>query len=88
MSDATAINERVLRIIAKACERDPGQIQPDATFAQLGLESLDAIEVVFDIESEFNIQVPDNVASQFNSVRDIVDGLNTLLSAQVSEQRA
>ena len=47
---------------------------PQASFtADLGLDSLDAVEVVMAIEEEFNIEIPDADADAIASVQQAVD---------------
>lgn len=47
---------------------------PQASFtADLGLDSLDAVEVVMAIEEEFNIEIPDADADAITSVQQAVD---------------
>jgi NADH dehydrogenase (ubiquinone) 1 alpha/beta subcomplex 1 len=45
------------------------QLSPTATFtSDLGLDSLDAVEVVMAIEEEFGIEIPDAEADEINTV--------------------
>lgn len=85
MSDIKDIELRVVRIIAAACKRDPSTVPLESTFDQLGLESLDALEIAFDIESEFDVAIPDNVAFAFKSVRDVVNALSAQKLAEATK---
>lgn len=50
------------------------QVTPDANFQNdLGLDSLDAVEVVMALEEEFGFEIPDNEADKINSIRQAVD---------------
>ena len=42
--------ETVAKIIADRMDRDVSEITPDSTFAELGIDSLDTVELVMDIE--------------------------------------
>ncbi|KAI1338131.1 acyl carrier protein [Xylariaceae sp. FL0016] len=53
---------------------DPSNIKPTAHFANdLGLDSLDTVEVVMAIEEEFSIEIPDKEADAIHSVNQAVD---------------
>ena len=63
--------EEVLRSFEKV---DPAKVAPSASFTgDLGLDSLDAVEVVMAIEEEFNIEIPDADADAITSVQDAID---------------
>ena len=74
------ITEKVLDLIAstKRIPREQGSV--NSTFAELGLDSLDAINLIFEIESTFNISVPDAVANSVSSVPQVVEELRKLLT--------
>ncbi|KAG6353731.1 hypothetical protein INS49_005440 [Diaporthe citri] len=53
---------------------DPSNIKPTAHFANdLGLDSLDTVEVVMAIEEEFSIEIPDKDADAIHSVDKAVE---------------
>ncbi|KAI8965501.1 acyl carrier protein [Daldinia sp. FL1419] len=53
---------------------DPSNIKPTAHFANdLGLDSLDTVEVVMAIEEEFSIEIPDKDADNIHSVNQAVE---------------
>ena len=43
---------------------------------------MDAVNIVFEIENEFSINVPDEEMKNIRSVRDIVDGVHNLVAAK------
>lgn len=50
------------------------QVTPSANFqSDLGLDSLDAVEVVMALEEEFGFEIPDNEADKINSINVAVD---------------
>ncbi len=73
------IEERVIRVIAETQQIDPGKITPCSTFAELGIDSFDGINVLFAIESEFDISVGDEEAKQLRSVAEAVRNVERLL---------
>ncbi|MGD0130990.1 MAG: phosphopantetheine-binding protein [Bryobacteraceae bacterium] len=64
------------------------KITADSTFQELGFDSLDGINILFAVESEFNIDIPDEAAKNLRSVRDVIDGLAKLLEGQQGNQAA
>jgi acyl carrier protein len=73
------LTERVRGIIAAAQHMPVEKITPDSTFEELGIDSLDGINILFAVESEFNINIPDDAAKTIRSVRDVIDGIARLL---------
>jgi acyl carrier protein len=77
---ADKITEKVLDLIA-AVKRVPREkVSTESTFAELGMDSLDAINLIFEIESEFDISVPDEQAKSITNVRQLVENLQKLLA--------
>jgi acyl carrier protein len=57
------------------------KIRPDALLESLGLDSLDLIEVLFEVEEAFDIRVPQEGGSALKTatVQDIVDSIDKML---------
>jgi acyl carrier protein len=63
--------KKMKKLIADKLEIDEGKIAPDASFRQdLGADSLDTYELVYAIEEEMGISIPDEKANEFETVRD------------------
>ncbi len=78
MPDAVA--EKVLSTVA-AVKRVPCDgLSLDSSLAELGLDSLDTITLLFELENKFQISIPDEEARSIHSVRDIVEGVKKLLA--------
>lgn len=73
------LTERVLRIIAETQRKDPAQVKIDSTFEELGIDSMDGVNIVFALENEFNVNVPDEEVKNIKTVRDMVDGVRRLV---------
>ena len=74
--------ERVIAIIA-ATRRIPQEaVTLDSSFQELEIDSLDSLEIVFQLEDNFNIRIGDEEAQGIRSVRDIVVKLETALGDQ------
>jgi acyl carrier protein len=74
------LTERVRRIIAAAQHLPEEKVTADSTFAELNIDSLDGINILFAVESEFNVNIPDEAAQTIRSVRDVVEGIAKLLA--------
>jgi acyl carrier protein len=63
--------EKMKKLIADKLEVDEGKITMDASFRQdLGADSLDTYELVYAIEEEMGISIPDAKANEFETVKD------------------
>ena len=63
--------EKMQKLIADKLEVEESKITLDANFRQdLGADSLDTYELVYAIEEELGVSVPDEKASDFETVRD------------------
>jgi acyl carrier protein len=79
-----AVAGKVLDIIAKQKRISPDQVTIDSTFQELGLDSLDAINIIFEVEGEFNIAISDEQARQIKNVRQMVEGVSSLMEQKQS----
>ena len=73
--------DAVITAISKQKGLDSSSIGLNSSLPELGVNSLDAISIVYDIEDQFNIEVPNEMLADLASVRDIVDKLSTLITA-------
>ncbi|KGE73939.1 acyl carrier protein [Spirochaeta lutea] len=72
--------EKLKKLIADKLEVEEEKITPEASFRQdLGADSLDLYELVYAIEEEMGIQIPDDQTNEFETVQD---ALNFLKSQQ------
>ena len=80
------LTARVRAVIAATQHLPQEKITPDSTFQELGIDSLDGINILFAVESEFNINIPDEAAQSLRSVRDVIDGIAKLLESGPGNQ--
>jgi acyl carrier protein len=82
------LQARVLKVIAKT-QRIPLQsVTIDSTFQDLKIDSLDGINLIFALESEFNVDIPDEDARAIGTVRQMAEGIAQLLAQKAPEQGA
>ena len=72
--------DAVIMAIAKQKGLDASGIGLNSSLPELGVNSLDAISIVYDIEDRFDIEVPNAMLADLETVRDIVDKLATLIT--------
>ena len=75
------VTQQTYEIVAKYAKCDPGTITSESTLKDLAIESLDAIEMIFDIEERFGINLP-------NEDTDLANGTMTQLVAAIERQLA
>ena len=73
--------EIVRRMLAKYLKIAEATIGEDSRLQDLGLDSLGAIQLVFEIEEQFKVSVPDDRIQDFKTVRDVCDGIEALQHA-------
>jgi len=74
--------QRVLKVIA-ASKRIPAEtVTIDSEFQQLGIDSMDAVEILFALENEFDISIPDDDVRSVRNVRDMCAGVEKLVAAK------
>jgi acyl carrier protein len=66
--------QKIKKIIADKLEVEEDKITMEASFRQdLGADSLDTYELVYGIEEELGITIPDEKANEFETVKDAYD---------------
>jgi len=72
--------DKVKKIIAEKLDVDEAKITPEASFRQdLGADSLDTYELVYALEEEMGIQIPDEKANEFETVGDAVEFIRSVV---------
>jgi acyl carrier protein len=86
----TTTFERIQTILVKKYSLAPETITPESTLESLGLDSLDLIELLFDVEDEFQIRVPQDGGSALKTatVQDIIDSIEKLVPREPTIQPA
>jgi acyl carrier protein len=70
------IEEQVYEIIQRKLSVNAEQITPEASFTEdLGADSLDTVELVMDLEEQFNITIPEEEQENLKTVQDAIDYL-------------
>lgn len=77
------VQDTVFDIIAKEGNIERSRITREATLKDLAIESLDAVQIIFEIEDHFDIQMPDrNPDFDTESVGGLVDAVEKLVATR------
>ena len=72
--------DKVKAIIVKQLNVDPSKVVAESSFMEdLGADSLDTVELVMAFEEEFGVEIPDEKASEIQTVTDAVNFINANL---------
>jgi len=80
--DINEIEKKVIVVLADKASMDPKQIKPETSLVDdLGLDSLDAVEMVFELEEDYGIDIPDEEIPKFKKAQDIISYLSLRLAS-------
>ncbi len=69
-----AIADRVIDIVAEQLGVDREKVTPDTSFVNdLGADSLDTVELVMELEEEFDVNIPDDAAEKIQTVGQAIE---------------
>jgi acyl carrier protein len=74
--------QRVLKTIATSRRIPLETVTLDSEFQQLGIDSMDAVEILFALEGEFDISIPDEEVRNVRNVRQMCEGVEKLVAAK------
>jgi NADH dehydrogenase (ubiquinone) 1 alpha/beta subcomplex 1, acyl-carrier protein len=76
--DVSEVTDRILSVVKNFDQVDANKVTPDTNFTKdLGLDSLDVVEVVMAIEDEFAIEIPDQEADKIATIADAVNYISS-----------
>lgn len=76
----TSLEAQVIQVIAQTQRLPIDSVTIDSTFEQLNIDSLDGINIIFALENEFGIEIPDEGVQSMRSLREIASGVYKLVS--------
>jgi len=92
--DSTSIESDVLDIIAKQAKVERATLTRKTSLAELNIQSLDLVEIVFALEDKFDLEVPYNANDprsagvSFENVGDVIDGIARLIAQRDARKTA
>ena len=79
------VESKVIEIVTREQHLPPGTVKRNSTFTELGIDSLDGVNILFALENEFDITIPDEQAKQIHSIREMVEGIRKLVSESAAK---
>ena len=81
----TDVAADTILVIASKAGRGRSTVQPADKLTELGLDSLQVMELIFDIEEKFDITIPFNAndAEQFDTVAEVVDAVQRIVDSKI-----
>lgn len=75
------IFDKVKKIVVEQLDVEADAVKPEASFANdLGADSLDTVELVMALEEAFDIEIPDEVAEQIDTVEKAVNHIEKAIA--------
>ncbi|RXI98040.1 acyl carrier protein [Anaerobacillus alkaliphilus] len=69
---------RITKIIVDRLGVEESEVKLEATFKEdLGADSLDVVELVMELEDEFDLEISDEDAEKISTVQNVVDYINS-----------
>lgn len=69
-----SVQDRVVDIVAEQLGVDKEKVTPETSFVNdLGADSLDTVELVMELEEEFDISIPDDAAEKIQTVGQAIE---------------
>ena len=82
-----AMQEKIIEAVAKVAKRKTSEVRLDSSFEQLGMDSLDRVCLLFELEQAFNISIPEEAVQDIQTVQDVVSRLGKHMAGQAPAPR-
>lgn len=82
--ERTEIERTIIEVIHSQKTLPEDAVRPEATLAEAGIDSLDALNILFELEEKFAISIPDPEAKSIRSIADLVRVVESLLAQKTS----
>lgn len=68
--------QRIINLIVQELKIEPNDVRVNASFQDLGVDSLDMVQIIMKCEELFGLEIPDDVAEKFHTINDVADYIN------------
>lgn len=83
MPTAVEIEEKVFQIVSEQMSVDKGELSRETSFVNdLNADSLDTVELVMELEDEFDLTIPDEEAEKLKTIGEAIDYLKKHLEGK------
>jgi acyl carrier protein len=73
MGSDVSVEEQIIKGLAKILKKQPSEVQKEARLIEdLNIDSLDTLDLIFELEEKFNIEIPQN-QPPFVTVQDVIN---------------
>jgi len=80
---ATEIEDKVFQIVSEQMSVDKGELSRETSFVNdLNADSLDTVELVMELEDEFDLNIPDEEAEKLKTVGEAIDYIRKHLESK------
>jgi acyl carrier protein len=77
------VYDRVKKVVMEQLNVEESEVTAEASFTQdLGADSLDTVELVMALETEFDAEIPDEDAEKITTVQQAVDYIEKIMAAK------
>ncbi len=71
MSDREKVRKEVIAIVAELAELEPSEVAEDASLEELGIDSLNGLRLVAEVEKRYNINIPDEAIGKIRTIQEV-----------------
>lgn len=71
MSDREKIRKEVMQIVADIAELELEEVTPDASLEDLGVDSLNGLRIVAEVEKRYGVNIPDDAIGKIRTMPEI-----------------
>ena len=75
------VEQKIIEAVAKVAKRKIEEIRLDSRFEDLGMDSLDKVTLLFELEQTFDISIPETEVQGIQTVGDIVGRLEAFIAS-------
>lgn len=68
--------QRIVNLIVQELKIEQNDVRVNASFQDLGVDSLDMVQIIMKSEELFGLEIPDAVAEKFHTINDVADYIN------------
>lgn len=79
-NDLAEVERRVFAVLARCHDRPLSNLSTETTFDEMGLDSLDGVNLAFELEEEFDLDLPDEAVRQVTTLGEVIVNIHRLLS--------
>ena len=76
------LQQKVIEVVAAVAKVSPEKVSLDSSLGELGIDSLRGLELLFQLETALDVNIPDPFSLRVRTVRDLLEGVEKLLAAE------